>query len=200
MAIILGTMFSLMSPYFAIVCELRGKRNHLIIKRDVRYPKKLQRNARLLIQCIENDSWVTWKWLLKDLPYHGTTLYTDASTSFGAGAWFGDLGIQFAWEQLEEVKELRTFWMHEEQINVLELFVIYVAAVYWKRTFKGLFIRHLGDNEPANACVNKNRSGTHIAEEIVIELTLFQRKNDFRLMSDHIAGIDNIEADTLSRK
>ena len=200
MAIILRTLFALMSPYFAIVCEFRGKRKHLIIKRDLRQPAKLKRNAKLMIQCIEKDSWVTWKWLLKDLPYHEVTLYTDASTSFGAGAWFGNLGIQFAWEQLEGIPELRSFWKYEEQINVLELFVIYVAAVYWKNSFKGHLIHHLGDNEPANSWVNKNRSGTHITEEVIIELTLFQRRNNFRVMSNHIAGVENIEADTLSRK
>ena len=155
-----------------------------------------------MIKCIERDNWVTWKWLLKDLPYHETTLYTDASTSFGAGAWFGfgDLCIQFAWEQLEEVPELKTFWRHEEQINVLELFVIYVVASYWKNEFKDKLIYHLGDNEPANRWVNKDRSGTHIAEEIVIELTLLQRRNNFRIMSNHIPGVENVEADTLSRK
>ena len=78
---------------------------------------------------------MTWKWFLKDLHYHRIALYTDASTSFGAGAWFGDLGIQFAWEQLEGIRELRSFWKYEEQINVLELFVVYVAAVYWKNDF-----------------------------------------------------------------
>ena len=138
--------------------------------------------------------------MLKELPYHRIALYTDTSTSFGAGAWFGDLGIQFAWEQLEGIGELRSFWKHEEQINVLELFVVYVAAVYWKNDFRDHLIYHLGDNEPANSWINKTRSGTHIAEEIVIELTLFQRRNNFRIMSNHIVGVDNVEADTLSRK
>ena len=200
MAIILKALFALMSPYFAIVCEYIGKRKHLIIKRDVRSPERLQRNAKLMVQCIEKDNWVMWKWLLKDLPYHGTILYTDASTGFGAGAWFGDLGIQFAWDQLKGVEELKSFWEYNEQINVLELFVVYVAAVYWKNEFKDHLIYHLGDNEPANSWINKSRSGTHIAEEIVIELTLFQRKNNFRIMSNHIAGVENVEADTLSRK
>lgn len=31
-------VLSLMSIFFAIVCELRGKQKHLLIKRDVRAP------------------------------------------------------------------------------------------------------------------------------------------------------------------
>ena len=119
----------------------------MILKRDVRSHRTLKRNARLMVRSITTDTWVSWKYMLNDLPLHATTLYTDASTSFGAGAWFGDLGIQFAWEQLEGISEFQTFWKKEEQINVLELFVIFVTAVYWKKKFRGHLIDHLGDKK-----------------------------------------------------
>ena len=77
---------------------------------------------------------------------------------------------------------------------------IYVAAVYWRRSFKDKCIMHLGDNESANSWVNKHRSATDTAEEIAIELTLLQRRNNFRILSDHIPGIENKEADLLSRE
>ena len=89
--------------------------------------------------------------MLQDLPYHETTLFTDVSTSFGAGAWFGDLCIQFAWEQLDVFPQLAAFYKNEVHINVLELFVVYIAAVFWKTAFKGRIIRHLGDNKVANS-------------------------------------------------
>ena len=189
-----------MSPFFAILCELMGKCDLLILKRDVRALHKLRRNAKLMADGIRRNIWVSWKWLLNDLPVHPVTLYTDVSTSFGTRAWFDDLGIQFSWEQLKNVPELKSFWTNEEQINVLELFIIHVAAVYWKNSFSGHLVKHLGDNKAANSWVNKSRSGTIIAEEIVIELTMFQRQNNFKILSKHIKGKENLEADLLSRE
>ena len=130
---------------------------------------------------------------------HPVTLFTDVSTSFGVGAWFGDLCIQFSWAQLKGLPELESFWAKKEHINVLELFVVYVAAVYWRRTFKNYIINHLGDNVAANTWVNKCRSAMEIAEEITIELTLFQRRNNLKIKSEHIKGVENVEADKLSR-
>ena len=41
---------------------------------------------------------------------------------------------------------------------------------------------------------------TSLVEEIVVELKLLQRNHNFRILSEHIKGEENVEADTLSRE
>ena len=62
-----------------------------------------------------------------DLPTTGITLFTDASTSFGAGAWYDNEAIQFSWNDIDHDLLPKNWSCKEAHTNVLELLAIYVA-------------------------------------------------------------------------
>ena len=127
MARICEILFSLLMPFYVICQRWRGKVKNLKLSAHVKDLDRLRRHAKMIMPLIEKNYWVKFSWFLWDLPFANDVLYTDASTSFGAGSWCGNRAIQFAWEDVSSPLLPSDWDCRKTHINVLELLIIYVA-------------------------------------------------------------------------
>jgi hypothetical protein len=130
-------------------------------------------------------------------------MWTDASTSFGGGGVLRDLnGSELARGQMK--------WSDEEQdmmlnlgvsINVLEFFTAVYFVLLWGQLLRGKVVRVWCDNTSAVAWLVKMRgsSKTMASLGIVKVASLYCQLLDIVLCPSHIAGADNVDADSLSR-
>ena len=133
-------------------------------------------------------------------------MFTDASTSIGAGAWFIDeSGMK---------KECWIRWLPEEiqaiekskaeggiSINELEFIAVMYAIIFWGAELHNKSIQIKCDNTTAISWIMKLRGSNKspIAEFLVQLFVLYCMMTDIVVVADHIPGIDNNHADFLSR-
>lgn len=133
-------------------------------------------------------------------------MYTDASTSTGAGAWFTD--------QYNEKKECWIRWHPDEtaaiqkskseggiSINELEFIAVMYAIIFWGHALHGKVIQVKCDNTTAISWIMKSRGSNRspIAEYLVQVFVLYCLMTDIVVVADHIPGVMNTHADFLSR-
>ena len=124
--------------------------------------------------------------LLQDPAHH---LFTDASGSWGCGAWSLPYWFCFPW--LESIK------LHS--IALKELFPIVLACATWGSMWRGTYVLCHSDNVAAVAQVNRLHARDPLASHLLRCLAIFQFAFDFRIRATHIRGSLNIGADDLSR-
>lgn len=116
-------------------------------------------------------------------------LQTDASGSFGYGAFYQGRWISGPWQPSEAT----------ESIQFKELYAIVVACSTWGSSWRGLKIEFQCDNAAMVECV---RSGTCKAPRIMVLVRALYSlcvQYDFLVTATHIPGITNNIADALSR-
>ena len=119
----------------------------------------------------------------------GEVLASDASGSWGCGAYCGQNWFQIKWAGL----------MATSHITVKELAPIVVASAIWGSSWKGLTVKVLCDNKAVVAIVNKGTSRDEEVMHLMRCLAYFAARFQFCLMAAQIQGVNNTVADALSR-
>ena len=118
-------------------------------------------------------------------------LFSDASRSWGCGAYSNPLWFQIPWSRISTLSGA--------SISLKELLPIIVAAAVWGPQWSGSFFLCHSDNTAAVAQVNKLHAADSLAAHLLRCLAYFQALFDFRMHATHIPGKDNTAADDLSR-
>uniref|UniRef100_A0A2D4J0A8 ribonuclease H n=1 Tax=Micrurus lemniscatus lemniscatus TaxID=129467 RepID=A0A2D4J0A8_MICLE len=120
---------------------------------------------------------------------HRRVITTDASL-YGWGAHCQHLSTQGRWSQAESTKS----------INWLELRAVTLALHFFASEIQGQNILILTDNVTTKAHINR-QGGTHsitLMQE-AHRLCQWSEKNLASIRAEHISGVDNVQADWLSR-
>ena len=117
------------------------------------------------------------------------SMTSDASGSWGCGAWHEKDWFQLAWDS-------RTQGLH---IAAKELIPIIVGAVVWGKTWKGSKVVAYCDNSAVVAVVNRRYCRDKIMMQLLRCLFFVEAYLQFEISASHIAGLHNELADDLSR-
>ena len=123
------------------------------------------------------------------VPQIDLELVTDAATSLGWGAHVGRHCTYGHWTAVEK----------DDNCNILELRAIFFGLQSLCRDKAGIHIRIRSDNTTAVACINRCGSIRESLLDLCVEIFAWAEERDILLSAAHIRGIDNIEADRLSR-
>ena len=119
------------------------------------------------------------------------TLTSDASGSWGCGAYWGTKWYQLAWSS--------TSCPVDSNIATKELVPIVIAAAMWGQCWSGQVVCCQSDNSAVVAVLNHCTSKDSDLMYLLRCLTFFEVSSSFRMISVHIAGVQNTLADDLSR-
>ncbi|KAJ1112338.1 hypothetical protein NDU88_000606 [Pleurodeles waltl] len=118
------------------------------------------------------------------------TVITDAST-LGWGANLGDL-------------EIKGLWSPEEQrfhINLLELRAVRLALKAFLPSLRGQSVQVLTDNTTTMWYINKQGGvGSYLLCREALRLWSWAKDHQICLVANHLAGVLNVRADSLSRQ
>ncbi|KAJ1180645.1 hypothetical protein NDU88_005865 [Pleurodeles waltl] len=118
------------------------------------------------------------------------TVITDAST-LGWGAHLGDL-------------EIKGLWSPEEQmfhINLLELRAVRLALKAFLPSLRGQSVQVLTDNTTTMWYINKQGGvGSYLLCREALRLWSWAKDHQICLVANHLAGVLNVRADSLSRQ
>ena len=117
------------------------------------------------------------------------TLTSDASGSWGCGAFCGPHWFMLQWSE-------SYLACH---ISAKELVPIVIAAVIWGKDWGGKTIRVWCDNIAAVSAINLGTSRNQEAMHLVRCLAFIKAKLEFDLTAAHLPGVSNCRADALSR-
>lgn len=116
-------------------------------------------------------------------------LFTDASGSWGCGAFVSPRWIQVEWPSGTKLNS----------IALKELVPIVLAAAVWGPQWAGKSVLCHSDNSAVVSQVNSIHARDPKACDMLRCLAFFQAQFDFHLRATHIAGAKNVGADHLSR-
>ena len=114
---------------------------------------------------------------------------SDASGSWGCGAWHEELWFQITWDE-------RTDNWH---IAAKELVPIIVAAVVWGDKWTGNRVIARCDNEAVVAVINSRYATDRTLMQMLRCLFFIEAHFQFSLSASHLPGVHNDLADDLSR-
>ena len=127
------------------------------------------------------------------IPQNGTTpsttLFTDASGSWGCGAFWNQRWLQFHWS--ESAAPL--------PISVKEMLPIIMAAATWGAQWRGQCVACYCDNQVVVATLASRPSKEERLAHLLRCLFYFEALYQFELRGFHIPGTQNRVADALSR-
>ena len=118
-------------------------------------------------------------------------LTSDASGSWGCGAYWGSRWFQLPWSA--------TACLIDINIATKELIPIVVAAALWGKMWSGQVVCSRCDNEAVVAVINKRTSRDADLMHLLRCLIFFEASFSFKIVATHIAGSQNTLADHLSR-
>lgn len=116
-------------------------------------------------------------------------LYSDASGSFGCGAWWDQSWLQIKWP-----RDLQDW-----AIAAKELFPIVVAAMVWGKRWAGQSIMVHCDNQAVVEVVNSGYCKDPIMMQLIRCLFFISARFEISLRAIHIPGHLNTGADAISR-
>lgn len=117
------------------------------------------------------------------------TITSDASGSWGCGAFSGSKWFQLKWDSKTQL------W----HIAAKELIPIIIAAVIWGNQWKGSRVLARCDNEAVVAVINKRYCQDKHLMQMLRCLFFIEARFQFKTIATHIPGEDNELADDLSR-
>ena len=121
-------------------------------------------------------------------------LYTDAASTVGFRGIFRGKWIQGKWPP-----HLCTNKDHGISIEWQELFPIVVACAIWYPHFSGKRLQFWCDNKTVVSIINSGHSKAPRIMDLVQLLVLLSMKHNFFIRAQHVPGVSNATADTLSR-
>ena len=86
-----------------------------------------------------------------------------------------------------------------DNINVRELYPILESARRWGGQWRDCKVKCITDNTQVVAAINKGRSVNEASMDILRLIFWESVVNNFHLVAQHVAGVDNVLADALSR-
>ena len=116
---------------------------------------------------------------------------TDASGNWGCGAVCGAQWFQVSWERAVNMKE----W----NIMAKEMLPITMAAAVWGRRWQGKTTLVRSDNMAVVATLGSGGCKEPVTMQLRRCLAFLEATMKFILVAEHIAGVDNVAADALSR-
>lgn len=116
-------------------------------------------------------------------------LTSDASGSWGCGAWFNKHWFQLEWDSHSSAKS----------IAIKELIPIVIAAAIWGSQWSGKHLRSRCDNSAVVAVLNSRSCKDKDLMQLLRCLFFFEAQYQFHVSSQHIPGVENGMADDLSR-
>ena len=119
----------------------------------------------------------------------GGAVTSDASGSWGCGAYSGSQWFQLQWNHN----------LLNKSIAVKEMVPIIIAAAIWGRSWKGKLIICHCDNQSVVAVINSRYSRDDELMHLLCTLFFFEAIFEFHMQASHIPGVDNRLADALSR-
>ena len=114
---------------------------------------------------------------------------SDASGSWGCGAWYNDSWFCLPW--VESCTSLH--------ITVKEMTPIIIAAIIWGHDWKGAQVTAFCDNTAVVAALNNRSSKEKHVMHMLRVLFFIEAHHQFKIAATHIAGSSNTLADHLSR-
>lgn len=117
------------------------------------------------------------------------SLTSDASGSWGCGAWSGNEWFQLEWSDYSRA-------LH---ISAKELVPILVAAVVWGNQWQGHRVVAYCDNMAVVAVMNSRYCHDPALMQLLRCLSFIEARRQFTLSATHLPGIKNTLADDLSR-
>lgn len=141
-------------------------------------------------------------------PNADVSITTDASKLVGGGAWIQfedgstqECFIRWTEDELGVIKGTTSGFEAGISINVLEFFMVMYAILFWGDQLKGKTVEIFCDNTSAISWVMKLRGNNKspVAEALVQLFTIYVMANEIAVVARHIKGIDNVQADMLSR-
>ncbi len=138
-------------------------------------------------------------WMLKDKHDSNIsklTLYCDASTSIGGGYVIDKKSFDY-WQWSSE--EMSIFITNKIDINLLEFATIILALKANEAILKGCLVHVWSDNMSATTWAHHLRSAKMKVQKWMRFLIEVLLENRIVLDVNHIAGVDNVVADRLSR-
>ena len=119
----------------------------------------------------------------------GLVVTSDASGSWGCGAWHGTSWFQYAWSQEE----------YDLDISVKELTPVVLSAAIWGKNWSGRSVSCFCDNQAVVTVLNKRSCRDKHLMHLLRCLFFFEAQGQFRVYAKHISGSCNGKADDLSR-
>ena len=123
----------------------------------------------------------------KEHPDHQA--WSDASGSWGCGAYWGSRWLQFPWS--EEARG----W----PISVKEMVPVMWGCFVWGECWRGGVVRWNCDNLAVVEVITRGSSKDGHLSHILRCIHFAEAKYSFTLVANHVAGVDNDKADDLSR-
>ena len=120
---------------------------------------------------------------------HELSIQTDASGSWGCGAFFEGRWLQLEWSEQ---------WF-TEHIMAKELLPIVLSCAVWGSTLAQHKVLFQCDNSSVVAALQKGSAKDNTVMHLLRCLWFFVAHYNIVLMPEHIAGVDNCTADHLSR-
>lgn len=116
-------------------------------------------------------------------------VFSDASGSWGCGAYSGSQWFQLAWSSSAA----------KYQIAVKELLPVVLAAAVWGKDWKGLDVTCHSDNQAVVAVIRSRTSKDPDLMHLLRSLSFIEARYEFFLSAKYIPGSCNELADDLSR-
>ena len=117
------------------------------------------------------------------------TFCSDASGSWGCGAWSGQQWFQIPWD------DVLAGW----HIAAKELLPIVIAAALWGKEWHGKQVHGGCDNQAVVEALEARACRDRVLMDLLRCLFFFEATHDFQLVVSHVRGVDNGIADDLSR-
>lgn len=114
---------------------------------------------------------------------------SDASGSWGCGAFEGTRWFQFQWPDT----------MPASHISVKEMMPIVLSAALWGQHWAEKSVRFLSDNSAVVALINSGSSRENSLMHLMRCLSFIMAKYNFIISAAHVKGAHNVLADALSR-
>ena len=141
-----------------------------------------------------------WWWHVFSSHWNGSSLVvhpgsrevsvtSDASGSWGCGAWYGNKWFQLEWNRDSQSLD----------ISAKELIPILIAAVVWGDSWQGCKVKAHCDNQAVVAVLNSRYSKDQVLMQMLRCLFFIEAKRQFKLTAVHVPGVHNDLADDLSR-
>ena len=117
------------------------------------------------------------------------TLISDASGTWGCGAYWGCDWFQLPWNSA----------LQDTHISAKELAPIVLATAIWGKAWQGHTIQIFSDNTAAVAAINNHTSTLQESAHLLCCLAFLTAHYQCELEARHIPGQHNVLADALSR-
>lgn len=185
-------------PGRAFTRRMYAKIDHLQPYHHLRVDKELRRDCKVWFQFLSMEEAVTRPFMDFKKILHADKLdfYTDAALDqvrLGVGAKFGK--YWFSEQMVLPINEC----IAELNIQVAELYSIFLALALWLEKLNNRRVVIFTDNESVMHMINRSTSANRVCMIMIRYITLWCMKTNTRVFAMHVGTKVNREADLLSR-